>query len=362
MKYLKLPHKQADYLCPVNGLCDIYEWKTGNRIPEDLLFFSRTGFMLISQKRAIPPKMIFLANGSIGNNQYNFWKDIMGYDLLASEGKSFKSTLSSIIELINNDIPVILFGLDMYHLPYQTKFYHTTHIPGHVVLMVGYDDKNAYIHDNSKDEVQIIPFKDLQLAWEKAYLGICKKNTYFGINFRNPNYNMRDIMQKGLSINAENFIHPPIGFMGNVGMDKLIKEFSTWKNSFDESTLCEIYKHFVTYTGSVLPELPEKLSDTFSGIENPHKGARDRISSALMQHKDSLGVPSWEQAAIAYQKSGTIIEQIVNGFTQDILNNSFSETNKYSYLFSQLKQAEQKAHIQLFIPINKKSNSKLELN
>jgi|GEM_PF-1069478 len=351
MKYLELPHKQADYLCPINGLCDVYEWKTGNRMPEELLFFSRTGFMLISQKRAVPPKMIFLANGSIGSNQYNFWKSIMEYDIIASEGKSFKSTLSNIMELINNDIPVILFGLDMYHLPYQTKYYHTTHIPGHVVLMVGYDDKNAYIHDNSKDDVQTIPFEELQSAWENDYIGISKKNAYFGIRFRQPNFDMRDIMQKGLSINADNFINPPIGFMGIRGMEKLIKEFSTWENYFDASTLCEIYKHFVTYTGSVLPELPEKLNDDSSGIENPHRGSRDRLSTALMQYKDSMDSSTWEQAAIAYQKSGIIIEQIVNGFTQDILDNSFSETHRYISLFSQLKQVEEKAHEELSIPI-----------
>ena len=28
MKRLELPHQLADYLCPVNGLCDVYEWKT----------------------------------------------------------------------------------------------------------------------------------------------------------------------------------------------------------------------------------------------------------------------------------------------------------------------------------------------
>lgn len=359
MKCLELPHKQADYLCPINGLCDVYEWKTGNRIPEELLFFSRTGFMLISQKRAIPPKMIFLANGSIGNNQYNFWKSIMGYDVIASDGKSFKSTLSNITELINNDIPVILFGLDMYHLPYQTKFYHTTHIPGHIVLMVGYDDKGVYIHDNSKTDVQVIPYGDLRSAWENGYIGISKKNACFGIHFRQPNYDMRDIMQKGLSINADNFLNPPIGFMGIRGIEKLIKEFSAWKNSFDDSTLCEIYKHFITYTGSVLPELPEKLNEYSTGIDNPHRGSRDRLSTVLMQYKDSIGVSSWENAAIAYKKSGEVIEQLVNGFTQDILDNSFSNTHKHTELFLQLKQIEEKAHRELFIPIeHQKSRNK----
>lgn len=222
--------------------------------------------------------------------------------------------------------------------------------------MVGYDDKSVYIHDNSKDDVQVIPFEDLCHAWENGYIGISKKNAYFGISFRQPNYDMRDIMQKGLSINADNFINPPIGFMGIRGMEKLIKEFSSWKNCFDVSTLCEIYKHFVTYTGSVLPELPEKLNDNSSGIENPHRGSRDRLSTALMQYKDSIGFPTWEQAAIAYQESGTIIEQIANGFTQDILDNSFSEANKYISLFSQLKQAEEKAHKELIKPCSNGSS------
>lgn len=311
------------------------------------MFFSRTGFMLISNKRAIPPKMIFLANGSIGRRQYDFWKHIMGYETIESDGKSFKTTLSVIIELIDHNIPVILFGLDMYHLPYQTKYYHTTHIPGHIVLMVGYNDQSVFIHDNSKDDVQEIPVKDLYHAWENSYLGISKKNACFGINFRQPNDDMRDIMQKGFSMNADNFLNPPVGFMGIRGMEKLIKEFSTWNNPFDISSLCEIYKHFITFTGSVLPELPEQLSGYNSGVENPHKGSRDRLSTALMQYKDSIGFPAWERAALAFQASGSIIEQLTGGFIKDILNCSFSETQKYADLFLKLKYVEETAHREL---------------
>lgn len=143
-------------------------------------------------------------------------------------------------------------------------------------------------------------------------------------------------MQKGLSINADSFLNPPLGFMGIRGIEKLIKEFPAWKNNFDASALCEIYKHFVTYTGSVLPELPEKLNEYSTGIENPHRGTRDRLSTVLMQYKDSIGVPSWENASIAYKKSGEVIEQLVNGFTQDILDNSFSNTQKHKELFNLL--------------------------
>lgn len=130
MKIMEIPHGIADYLCPVNGLCDIYEWKTGVRIPEELISYTRTGFLLLTQKRLDPPKMIFMMSMSKGKRLFEFWSGRMGYSLIASEGKTFKNALSDIKALIDKDIPVILFGLDMYYLIYHEKFYNKIHIPG----------------------------------------------------------------------------------------------------------------------------------------------------------------------------------------------------------------------------------------
>lgn len=87
--------------------------------------------------------MIFMGQGSIGKWEYEFWKGIIGYEVIADEGKCFRTTWKNVRELLNQDIPVILFGLDIFHLPYQSKFYHKQHIPGHVVLMIGYDKANV---------------------------------------------------------------------------------------------------------------------------------------------------------------------------------------------------------------------------
>ena len=43
-----------------------------------------------------------------------------------------------------------------------------------------------YVHDNSKTEVQSIPIAELELAWEEDYIGISKKNAYFGIDMKSP--------------------------------------------------------------------------------------------------------------------------------------------------------------------------------
>ncbi len=42
---------------------------------------------------------------------------------LSGEGKCFQITWKKVRELLDQDIPVILFGLDMFHLSYQGKFY-----------------------------------------------------------------------------------------------------------------------------------------------------------------------------------------------------------------------------------------------
>ena len=131
MKILKLPHRTADYLCPVNGLADFYEWKTGVRIPEQLLFYARSGFMLISNKKAVASEddLFFRPAASAGSST-NSGGGMMDFALHSGEGKTFGNALREIRALIDREIPVIIFGLDMYHLGYQEKFYHRMHVPG----------------------------------------------------------------------------------------------------------------------------------------------------------------------------------------------------------------------------------------
>ena len=348
MKRLELAHRMADYLCPVNGLCDVYEWKTGKRIPEELIFYAKAGFQMISQKRADAPKMIFLGQGSIGKREYEFWKEIIGYEIMFGEGKCFRTTWKEICALLDREIPTILFGLDMFYLPYQQKFYQKQHILGHVVLMVGYDDENAYIHDNSKEGVQPVPLSNLEQAWAKSYIGISKKNTYFGINMKSPETDISQIVQKGMATNAEMYLHSALSFVGQKGLDKFMKEFPKWKNVFAQEALCKIYLHFIEYTGSVLPELPYEISGSRSGIINPHRASRDKLAQALLKYQGSFGVPGWEDAAYCFECSGEIIQTIVGGFIEDVGNMSFGNSEKYIPFFQKLREHEECAfHIML---------------
>lgn len=345
MKLLKLPHGVADYLCPINGLSDIYEWHTGERIPEQLLFYARSGFLLISNKNSVPPKMIMVSTSSIGKKQYEFWSRFMGYTIHSKEGKVFKNALKDVCELIEDNIPVIIFGLDMFHLEYQEKFYHKHHVPGHVVLMVGYDDSHIYVHDNSKEEIQRIALTDLASAWGKNYLNISRGNAYFGIDFRNQPRNSKEILNSAYIEMAGNFLDPPVSFVGKKGLKKVISEISTWNQNYDHQTMESIYQFFIMFTGSVLPKLPKELDESdLSGLDNPHKGTRDKFAESLIKYHIEFGKERWLNAAEHFKESGMIIEQIANGFVNDVLNGTYQKMGCYAPLFKQLLESEMKAY------------------
>lgn len=343
MKRLELPHQLSNYLCPVNGLCDIYEWRTGKRIPEELIFYSKIGFQIISQKKANVPKMVFLGQGSIGKREYAFWKDLIGYKVIHGEGKCFRTTWKEIQHLLDKEIPTLLFGLDMFYLPYLQKFYHQQHIPGHVVLMVGYDEDKVYIHDNSKGDVQTITVSDLEQAWAMGYIGISKKNTYFGIEMKSPETDISWIVQKGIEKNADLYLHSPLSFVGQRGFCKFVGEFPKWKDMFTKDELREIYLHFIEYTGSVLPELPNELGGSPSGITNPHQASRDQFTKALLKYSDCFGTPAWRKAAHYFEISGKVIEEIVEGFVGDVKSMEFADSEKYISLFQNMKKNEDAA-------------------
>ncbi len=350
MRILKLPHKTADYLCPVNGLADVYEWKTGVRIPEQLLHYARSGFMLVSNKKAAPPKMALFSAGSIGRSQYEFWGKMMDYKLHSGEGKSFKNTLREIRALIDREIPVIVFGLDMYHLGYHDKFYHKLHVPGHVVLMIGYDEECIFVLDNSKPEVQRILLSDLEPAWAYSYLNISKKNAYFGLGFAETLRDSREILSRAFYKMAEDFLHPPVSFFGAKGMKKLIAELPSWNSSFDNSVMEEIGRFLVMFTGSVLPNLPKELDESdLSGLDNPRRGTRDRFSEALLKYRREFGDESWAAAAEYFAEGGELIEKIAEQFSQMILNRSYSNLPGCIPLFERLLEAETKAYSQFLL-------------
>ena len=136
-----------------------------------------------------------------------------------------------------------------------------------------------------------------------------------------------------------------IGFLGAKGMRKLIAELPSWNCSFDNAVMEEICRFLVMFTGSVLPNLPKELDESdLSGLDNPHRGTRDRFAEALIKYTREFGSESWAAAAEYFDESGALIEEIAEGFTQMILNRSYSDLPGCIPLFERLLESETKAY------------------
>ncbi len=88
----------------------------------------------------------------------------------------------------------------------------------------------------------------------------------------------------------------------------------------------EICLFLIMFTGSVLPDLPKELDESdLSGLDNCHRGTRDRFAEALMNYRREFGSEGWTAAAEYFAESGELIEKIAEWFTRMILNRTYSD-------------------------------------
>jgi hypothetical protein len=309
MKLINLPHTVTDFTCPVKGIEDMYEWKTGVRLPDYFLMpLSMIGFTYIKQQLAPAPRMVFWGNAT-GKSQHTFLGDVIGYRWTCMEGKSFKTTFGEAKACIDAGTPVIFGLLDMYHLPYYPKFYHNFHIPQHYVLLVGYDDNTqaAYVLDNGLAEVQTIPYPDLQSAWNVHIPGQGVRNTFFRLEFKDKIASQEEIARIGLLKRSEFVLNPPVKFMGISGLKRFAVEFSQWEAELTPQALQESLLHLVTFTCSMVPMPPQRLLPYPIGHVDLHQGTRDRFAQLLSNLAGQYHMPCWDQAAESFRESGKYI-------------------------------------------------------
>lgn len=314
MNVIKLPHKVLDYACPINGLEDQYEWKTKTRLPGFVLMDLGTlGFMYIKQKNAPAPRMVFWGSG-MGKQLFASLADVVGFEWTCSEDKAFRTAWQTARESLNNGTPVILGLLDMYHLPYYPKFYHRVHIPQHYVLLVGYDEQKdaALVQDTGLPGVQSIPMSDLQPAWNVRNPGQGKPNTLFTLKFNDQPATLESIWRRGLKKRAATFLNPPVGIFGIRGMRNLQKEINGWAEELGALAWKESMLSLVTFTCSVVPNLPQSMLPFPLGYTDPHQACRDRFADELTKAAKEYREPGWANASDLFKKSGEKIGSLTD--------------------------------------------------
>jgi hypothetical protein len=293
----------------INGLEDLYEEKTGVRLPDWLLMHlsGMLGFVYISNKRAPAPRMVFWGM-QIAKYQYAELADVVGFEWRMTAGRGFPYTLKRAKESIDVGQPAILGALDMFHLPYYDRFYHKLHVPIHHVLMVGYDDDRnaALVLDCDRPDVQQIPYPDLQSAWNVNHPGLGKKNTFYTFSFGKQAADVETIARKGLAKRAAAMLGAPVSMLGIKGMRKLARELPRWSAELGAGELDRSLRHLAEFTG--FPPVPPNRLTGYAAPDN-HRGGREVFAGLLRRLAEAYAEPSWAEAAGLFDRSAQALEK-----------------------------------------------------
>lgn len=304
MKLIEIPHKVCGYSCMINGLEDLYEQKTGVRLP-DYLFLHLSGllgFVYIKNKNVPTPRMVFWGS-NVAKYQYEALADVVGFEWDMVSNRSFPFTLKRAKASVDQGAPPLLGVLDMYHLPYYEKFYHKFHVPIHHVLLVGYDDERevVLVQDCDRPEVLPIPYTDLEQAWNVNIPGLGKKNTFYTFEFNGQVADVETIARNGLRKRAAEMLAAPVSMLGLKGMRKLARELPGWPDELSPAQLDVSLRHLVEFTG--FPPVPPSQLTGHSDAPDNHAAGRDVFSNLLRRLADDYSQPSWEEAAKHFDQS-----------------------------------------------------------
>jgi len=302
-KLIELPHAVCPYTCMVNGIRDVYQWRTGQRLPDEFMMITSgmAGFVYLKHKRAKPPFMVFW--GQSLKQQYKNLEQIFGLKVHINEGRSFAFALKLVKREIDAGNPVVVGPLDLFHLEYRPEFFHKVHAFPHFALAVGYSDleRKIFLHDCDLPGVQELSYENLELAWERDEPGYIRRNAVITFSIPEEPLEFRELVRKGLLLKAEQMLNPPISNFGVPGLRKLAQEFPRWEEFLREEDYRSALELMVMYANTP-PTLAPEI--------NNFTGRRKEFSKLLMELSALTGMKGLTSVAEAFASSGEIIRRI----------------------------------------------------
>jgi hypothetical protein len=333
---ITIKHHMDDYECMWNGIEDLYIQRTGQNLPPSF-FFVLSGFgsfCYIKTQNSELKRMIALGDGRT-KKMYKFLAPIVGFDYKHYEYKTFEQAIKKAKSETDAGYPPVLGALDMYYLPYYKKLYHKDHIPFHYVLMVGYDDDMhcIYLHDCGREEVQMLSYDELRLAWNCSYPGLSKPNTVCTIRMNAVKDKYR-ISKEALENRSEMYFNPPVGFVGRMGFSNFIDELPKLKCELTKDDYNKLLFNMVTFFGTV-PTVPNALRRIQEPDEVTFYGGFDKMSRVLNDIGTEFENEAFLEASARFKEGTVIISKITNIIVTYLIGQT-DKTNELPELFTEI--------------------------
>lgn len=233
--WLEIPHRRQDGMCPVNGIRDLVQWRSGENWSNEFLWGlgQGGGFTYLRINVADPPRQMYTGNAT--PRQHRYLAELFGAEFAEVENRAFPFAWARAQEALAREKPPILGPLDMFHLPYYAGIYHQRHIPIHFALLVGYDGATAYVQDTGFEAVQPIPLAELRLAWNVSVPGLGKRNRLAILDLPAALPPTAELIRKAVMDQCQSMLRPPVSLIGIPAMKKLAAEIAGWPEELGEA-------------------------------------------------------------------------------------------------------------------------------
>jgi hypothetical protein len=247
---LTIPHRIRPGMCPVNGIRDLVHWRSGRDWSNEFLWGlgQGGGFAYLRFNSADPPRQVYTGNAT--PRQHRYLAELFDADLTEIENRTFKFSWNKAREAVDAGTPPVLGPLDMFHLRFYEGLYHKRHIPIHYVLLVGYEDDKAYVHDTDQEEVQIISLDELQLAWDVNVPGLGKRNRFTVIDVPQEFPPTDVLIRRSIADQCQTMLNPPVSMLGIPAMKKVAHEIARWPEEFGEDVTAKCLRQVREYLNS----------------------------------------------------------------------------------------------------------------
>lgn len=324
IKYLDIPHRVREGLCPVNGIRDLVQWRAGYDWSNEFLWGlgQGAGFAYLRFNAASPPRQVY--TGIATPRQHKYLAELLGASLNVVEGRSFKFSWEKARQSLEEEKPPVIGPLDMFHLPFYPGIYLQRHIPIHFLLLVGFENQIAYFLDTSNQVIQSLSMDDLQSAWDVSVPGIGKRNR-LGV-FDIPQYlpPVAELIRQAVSDQCQTMLSPPVSMLGIPAMRKVAREIIGWEKEFGKET-----------TSACLDQAREYLNSP-PDLEGNHLTAGRDIYITFLEESGTLSGLDFSDPIATLKASIAVVPRLADALRQHDLAGAAS-------VFSQLADIEERA-------------------
>jgi hypothetical protein len=122
----------------------------------------------------------------------------------------------------------------MFHLHFYPGIYQQRHIPIHYLLLVGYDEHTAYVHDTGLQQVQAVPIDELEPAWNVNVPGLGKRNRLVVLNISERIAPTDLLIRRAIGDQCRTMLNPPVSMIGIPAMEKVGRELANWPDELGQ--------------------------------------------------------------------------------------------------------------------------------